>query len=132
MNKRTKLILVVIIFILIVLGIVIINKNKDMRSENLVKNIQIIVYDDNKEKLYDEKKQTEKIILIDLLKSLDDLKIETEAGDYGEYIVLINNKKQGNNYYWNYYINGEYAPVGVSNYKIKDNDIYTFKLEKFN
>ena len=30
-----------------------------------------------------------------------------------------------------YYINEEYAPVGVSSYKIRENDVYTFKLEKF-
>ena len=74
----------------------------------------------------DKKEQLE-----DVLKSLEDLDMETETGDYGEYIISINDKKQENNYYWNYYINGEYAPVGVSSYKIKENDVYTFKLEKF-
>ena len=133
MNKKIKLILgmVSILLILVVGGIFIINKNNDTDDKNALKNIQIIVYDESEKVIYDEKKDTEKSILLDVLKSLEDLNIETETGDYGEYIISINDKKQENNYYWNYYINDEYAPVGVSSYKIKDDDVYTFKLEKF-
>lgn len=133
MNKKIKLILgiVFILLILLVGGIFIINKNNDTDDKNDLKNIQIIVYDESEKVIYDEKKETEKSILLDVLKSLEDLYIETETGDYGEYIISINDKKQENNYYWNYYINEEYAPVGVSSYKIKDDDVYTFKLEKF-
>jgi len=133
MNKKIKLILgiVFILLILVVGGIFIINKSNDTDDKNALKNIQIIVYDENEKVIYDEKKATEKSILLDVLKSLKDLDIETETGDYGEYIISINDKKQENNYYWNYYINEEYAPVGVSSYKIKDDDVYTFKLEKF-
>ena len=107
------------------------NKENNDNITNSSKNIQIIVYDEDEKVIYDEKKETEKSILLDALKSLEDLDIKTETGDYGEYIVSINDKKQENNYYWNYYVNGEYAPVGVSSYKIKENDVYTFKLEKF-
>jgi len=54
--------------------------------------------------------------------SLDDRQSKNRENQY---------QKQEDNYYWNYYINDEYAPVGVSSYKIKENDVYTFKLEKF-
>ena len=133
MNKKIKLILgiVSILLILVVSGIFIINKDNENDNKKALKNIQIVVYDESEKVIYDEKNDTEKSILLDVLKSLEDLDIETETGDYGEYIISINDKKQENNYYWNYYINGEYAPVGVSSYKIKENDVYTFKLEKF-
>lgn len=107
------------------------NKKNNDNITNSSKKIQIIVYDETEKVIYKEKKDTEKSILLDVLKSLEDLDIETETGDYGEYIISINDKKQENNYYWNYYINGEYASIGVSSYKIKENDVYTFKLEKF-
>ena len=69
--------------------------------------------------------------LLDALNSLEDLKVETEDSDYGAYIISISDLEQGDNYYWNYYVNGEYASVGVSSYEIKNNDVFTFKLEKF-
>jgi len=130
MTKKSKLLIgIAVIFIILVICIVfIINKSSD---NSLTKNIQILVYDEKKILLYDEKKQTEKNVLIDVLKSLDDLDVKTETGAYGEYIVSINDKKQGDGYFWNYYINGQYAPMGVSSYKIKENDVYTFELEKF-
>ena len=59
------------------------------------------------------------------------LNVETEDSDYGAYIISIGDLEQGDNYYWNYYVNGEYASVGVSSYEIKNNDVFTFKLEKF-
>ena len=133
MNKKTKLILVLVLTILILIigSTFIINKKQNIETETLIKNIQVFVYDENEILIYDKGKQTEKNVLVDLLKSLDDLNVETETGPYGEYIISINSKKQGDNYYWNYYINGEYASVGISSHKIKDNDIYSFKLEKF-
>jgi len=131
-QKIILIISVVLIILSIIIGIIYLKNNENYgKKENISKNIQIVVYDESEKVIYDEKKETEKSILLDVLKSLEDLDIETETGDYGEYIISINDKKQENNYYWNYYINGKYAPVGVSSYKIKENDVYTFKLEKF-
>ncbi len=133
MKQRIILIISVVLIVLsIIIGIIYFKNNENYsKKENTSKNIQITVYDESEKLIYDEKIDTEKSILLDVLKSLEDLDMETETGDYGEYIISINNKKQENNYYWNYYINGKYAPVGVSSYKIKENDVYTFKLEKF-
>ena len=105
--------------------------NKTNVDDKLDRDIKIVVYDKDNIVVYNEEKTTSKIYLLDALKTFDDLELETETGDYGEYIISINGKKQEDNYYWNYYINDEYAPVGVSSYKIKENDVYTFKLEKF-
>lgn len=133
MKQRIILIISVVLIVLsIIIGIIYFKNNENYsKKENTSKNIQITVYDKSEKLIYDEKIDTEKSILLDVLKSLEDLDMETKTGDYGEYIISINDKKQENNYYWNYYINGEYAPVGVSSYKIKENDVYTFKLEKF-
>ena len=133
MKQRIILIISVVLIVLSIIIFIIYFKNNEnySKKEYTSKNIQITVYDESEKLIYDEKIDTEKSILLDVLKSLEDLDMETETGDYGEYIISINDKKQENNYYWNYYINGEYAPVGVSSYKIKENDVYTFKLEKF-
>lgn len=121
------------VFLLLVMLVIIVgcSKSKTNVVDKLANDIKIVVYDKNNKVVYDEEKTTSKKYLLDALKTFDDLKLETETGDYGEYIISINGKKQENNYYWNYYINGEYAPVGVSSYKIKEKDVYTFKLEKF-
>lgn len=133
MSKPKKVVIGIatIALILIICIVGMINKNDINNTENLIKNIQISVFDEKELMIYDEKKQTNKVFLAELLKELEDLDVQTETGKYGEYINSINGKTQGDNYYWNYYVNGEYASVGISNCKIKENDIYTFKLEKF-
>ena len=39
---------------------------------------------------------------------------------------------QGENFYWSYYVDNNYATVGISNCKIEDGKIYDFKIESFN
>ena len=92
---------------------------------------QVVVYDRDSNVLYDKKLSTEHEILIDALKEQQDLQVVTVDSQYGEYIISIKGNEQGDNYYWNYYVNGEYAQVGVSSQKINNDDIYTFRLEKF-
>ena len=41
------------------------------------------------------------------------------------------NIEQGDNYYWSYYIDDQYATVGVSNCQIENGKTYNFKIEKF-
>jgi len=121
------------VFLLLIMVVTIVgcSNNKTNMDVKLDSDIKIVVYDKDNTVVYNEEKTTSKKYLLDALKTFDDLELETETGDYGEYIISINGKKQEDNYYWNYYINDEYAPVGVSSYKIKENDVYTFKLEKF-
>lgn len=132
MKKSLKFILSIVSIIVAIIAIVVI-KNSVKNDDNVVlsNNIQVIVYDKSNAVIYDDKKETSEKYLIDALNSFSDLKIKTESGDYGAYITSINDLEQSNNYYWNYYVNGEYASVGISKYEIKDNDTITFKLEKF-
>ena len=71
--------------------------------------------------------------------TVDRVYVENGSLVYGEYtkaleantwytLSVVFDYENGRAYY---YINDEYAPVGVSSYKIKENDVYTFKLEKF-
>ena len=93
--------------------------------------IQVVVLDKENTTVYDEKVKTEEKFLSDALAKIDGLEVVTEESDYGPYIVSIKGLEQGDNWYWNYYVNGEYAQVGISQQEVKDGDVYTFKLEKF-
>ena len=128
MKKNYLKVFLLLIMIVTIVGC---SNNKTNVDDKLDSDIKIVVYDKDNTVVYNEEKTTSKKYLLDALKTFDDLKLETETGDYGEYIISINGKKQEDNHYWNYYINDEYASVGVSSYEIKENDVYTFKLEKF-
>ena len=51
----------------------------------------------------------------------------------GGFVTSINGISQDEaaNKYWIYYINGEYAPVGASEYIVQDGDEILWKLESF-
>lgn len=126
MKKVVKLLLVVIVAIFIATGCT----KKEEAVKQKEKEVQIIIYDKDKKVIYDETVSTKKELLIEVLKEQDEIDVKTEDGQYGEYILSINDIEQGNNYYWTYYINEEYASVGVSQYKIKNNEKYEFKIEE--
>ncbi|MBQ8534832.1 MAG: DUF4430 domain-containing protein [Bacilli bacterium] len=126
MKRILKLLLVVIVAFLITTGCT--KKEETVTSKE--KEVKIIIYDKNKEVIYDETVLTNKELLIDVLKEQDEIDLKTENGQYGEYILSINDIEQGDNYYWTYYVNEEYASVGVSQYKIKNNEKYEFKIEE--
>ncbi|MBU0998870.1 DUF4430 domain-containing protein [Patescibacteria group bacterium] len=50
----------------------------------------------------------------------------------GKFIVAINGVKGNGERNWIYYVNGTLAQVGVSDYKIKQGDIVSWKYEKSN
>jgi len=54
----------------------------------------------------------------------------TEHPGLGIFINEISGKKGGRDGYWIYYVNGVEASIGVSNYKIKDGDVISWKYEK--
>ena len=121
-----KRFLALLLAAMMILGLAACGKKEEAGNE-----IQILVYDRENSTVYDEKIKTEEKYLGDALAKIDDLEVVTEDSDYGPYIVSIKGLEQGDNYYWNYYVNGEYAQVGVSQQEIKEGDVYTFKLEKF-
>ena len=129
MKKYLKILLVLVIALCFVTGC---KSGKKEETKTDLKNVQIVVYSKENKSVYNEKVSTKKKYLIDVLKEQEELKIKTEDSQYGEFITSIKGLSQGDNYYWNYYIDGEYAQVGVSQYEIKNDETYTFKLEKFN
>jgi len=126
MKKRCLLLL----FMAFILFVGCDKKVEDKKSDDK-KAVEVIVYDKEKEIVYEKKLETEKSKLSDIIKNIDGLNIESENGQYGEFIVAINNVRQEDGYYWVYYVNDEYATVGVESYSVKNNDKVEFKLESF-
>ena len=135
MNKKSKFIVAVIIVLIMALGAVIyINVNEKNSLEDSTGNsmqISIKVFDKENVEIYNKTIDTEEKYLADVLETLDDLDIIMEDSQYGKYITSILEITEGDNYYWSYYINDEYASVGVSNCEIEENSIYSFKIEKY-
>ena len=122
-----------IIVISLIITIMIINK-RNTNQKDLETKKQITISVSNKENIniYQKNIETEKIYLIDVLKDIQELKVVTENSEYGEYIISIMEIEQGDNFYWTYYIDGEYATTGVSNCKIQTEKVYNFKIESIN
>lgn len=129
MKKKVIIVSIILIIILIIGGIIINNYKKDYHKSKI--EITISVFDKENLNIYNKNVETEETYLIDVLKNLEDLNMITEETEYGEYITSIMNIEQGDNYYWSYYIDDQYATVGVSNCQIENGKTYNFKIEKF-
>lgn len=99
--------------------------NEDMIS------ININVYDKEAKEIYNQEISTNEKYLSEAIKDIEDLNVITVDSEYGEYITSILDISEGDNYYWNYYINDEYAQVGISSCKVEDGKTYTFKIERY-
>ena len=55
---------------------------------------------------------------------------EKNYAGMGKFIETINGVKGNGDQNWIYYVNGQKAQVGVSNYKIKPGDVVSWKYEK--
>ncbi len=64
----------------------------------------------------------------DAMRKAVNLSVKTHP-TYGVFVEGINGVMQGNGKYWQYYIDGKLAPVGVSNYIINRSLILEWKLE---
>ncbi len=132
-KKYINIIISILLVSIIIVGIFIFAKPSNTVSNNPI-SIGISIYDKEENLLYDEDIQTSKEYLADVLKEARDengLQINIVDDKYGAYVTAIIGIEQGDGYYWTYYVNGEYASVGASNYKIKENDEIEFKIEKF-
>ena len=96
-----------------------------------MKEISIMVYDKDNKEVFNERINTDEQYLSSALEKTENLDIQMQDSEYGKYITSIQGISEGDNYYWSYYINEEYATVGVSNCEIKDGYIYSFKIEEF-
>lgn len=54
------------------------------------------------------------------------------GGSMGVFVNSINNFSNTKDKWWQYYVNGEYAKVGISNYKVQVGDVIEFRLDKEN
>ena len=129
MKKVFKLLL----SLLIVLSIFGCTKQEDTTITGQ-KTIKIAVFDKDNAAMFEKDVTTDKEYLVEVLEDLNkdgSLTVQLEDSQYGKYIDAFNGAKQENNYYWNYYVNDDYASVGISECVLKQGDVYTFKLEKF-
>lgn len=121
----------IIVIVAIAISLLIINNNKS-DVENTKTTINISVYNKENTNIYDESFSTDKKMLIDVLNDIDELEVKTEVSQYGAYITSIMGIEQGDNYYWSYYIDDEYATVGVSSCELEEGKNYNFKIEEMN
>ena len=129
MKKKIAIITIIAIIVIAIIGIIVGNLNNNY--SNVEKEITISIFNKETEKIYSAGVKTEKTYLIDVLKELNEINVVTEKSEYGDFIISIMNIEQGDNFYWSYYIDNEYATVGVSNCKVEDGKTYNFKIEKF-
>lgn len=130
MNKNVKKIsIIVVIAIILIVGIVVIANKAENGANDNKKTITISVYNKENENIYKENIDTDKQYLFDAISEKKDLKVVSEDSQYGKYITSIMGIEQGDNYYWSYYIDGQYAEVGVSKCEIEDGKTYDFKIE---
>ena len=99
--------------------------NKDLTT------ITVNVYDKEANEIYNEEISTNEEYLSDVLKNIDELNVITVDSQYGEYVTSILEISEGDNYYWSYYIDDEYAQIGISSCKVEDGKTYTFKIERY-
>ena len=102
----------------------------DKVDENMI-SININVYDKEAKEIYNQEISTNEKYLSEAIKDIEDLNVITVDSEYGEYITSILDISEGDNYYWSYYINDEYAQVGISSCKVEDGKTYTFKIERY-
>ena len=105
------------------------NNTKDVNKD--LTTITVNVYDKEANEIYNEEISTNEEYLSDVLKNIDELNVITVDSQYGEYVTSILEISEGDNYYWSYYIDDEYAQVGISSCKVEDGKTYTFKIERY-
>lgn len=104
-------------------------------SSTEIKNVTIKIYSDSWSIIYTYE-ITRNITVFDLLNQTAHLYnftfTKTYFAGYDSFFVnSINNIRNGeNNNHWQYYVNGEYADKGCSNYFLSDNDIVEWIFNK--
>lgn len=53
------------------------------------------------------------------------------GGDLGIFITGFYGRSAGDKEFWSFYVNGDFAPTGVSSYQVKEGDKLTFVLTPF-
>ena len=147
--KNKKYILIGIVSILILSGLFFIYK-KEKRISLIVpfdknyldqkigskksppESIKVLLYIQDKKYEVEVNKVSRVFDVMEKLEKIDDsfsFKYK-EYSSMGIFINEINGLKTGEGGNWLYYVNGKQAEVGVSNYKINNGDIISWKYEK--
>jgi hypothetical protein len=142
LNKKNKIISIIIIFCIIFLGIFVFNskilheqnspppflpltKGEEKGGGNITLEINDTKYESEIEK---------EISIYDFMSKLrNEGKIDFTEKNYigmGKFIISINGTKGNGEQNWIYYVNGKKAQIGVSNYKINPGDVVSWKYEK--
>lgn len=131
MNKKVIKIGIIVIAVVVIIGIILFaaKAKKEESSIETKKQITVSVFDKEANNIYTEDIKTEEEYLIEVLKEIEELNLVTEDSEYGKYIIEIMGIQQGDNYYWTYYIDSEYATTGVSNCNIEEGRVYSFRIE---
>ena len=119
-----------VIFLFAMLIFISASNKTDKVDENMI-SININVYDKEAKEIYNQEISTNEKYLSEAIKDIEDLNVITVDSEYGEYITSILDISEGDNYYWSYYINDEYAQVGISSCEVEDGKTYTFKIERY-
>ncbi len=131
MKKKIGIVCIVVIIIAVNLGIVLIKRSENNTIDNKI-SVTIEVFNKEGENIYNKSIDTDKKYLLEVINDTKELNIVTEDSQYGAYVTSVMGIEQGDNYYWSYYIDGEYATVGVSSCEIQEGKKYDFKIEKMN
>lgn len=129
--KKKVLIILGIALAVVILAITAIQKVQPNETNEVEKRIEIIVANKENIEIYNQSIDTKSQYLIDAINEIEELDVISKDDMYGAYITSIMGIEQGDNYYWTYYIDGEYALTGVSNCKVEDGKTYSFKIEEY-
>lgn len=145
--KNKKIILIILIslslFGLFVYSLQTINKNSPPPNLPLIKveetkyveNSHVVTTLEINGQRYEDEIATEMSVYDFMSKLRNEGRIDFIEKNYtgiGKFIVSINGVSGDGSRNWIYYVNGIEAQVGVSNYKIKNGDIISWKYEKSN
>ncbi|MDR0463046.1 MAG: DUF4430 domain-containing protein [Pseudomonadales bacterium] len=129
MKKIVGLITLLIICISVLVLVWYNNSNYAVENRGY-KNIEIVVIDGANTTIFHEAITTEAVTLLEAMQVIDELQLETEDSQFGAFITSIAGVSQ-EYYFWIYYVNGDYALVGVSSHFLRDGDEFRFVLERF-
>ncbi len=116
---------------IIIIRCSVVDKQQEIENLDSLLDLSVSVHDKSGDLIYDKEFQTTEKFLVDALKSLEDLDLVIQDDKYGAYVTSIKGIEQGDNYYWTYYVNDEYASSGISSYEVKNDDKILFKIEQF-
>lgn len=144
MTKKRKILILLIVVAIVALSIFSISKTQPKTTVSLVTSQKTIEKEDTEKVVQnaflkiENKEYSAEIVngesVYDFMNKLkSEGKINFKDKTYigmGKFIEEINGVKSNGDKYWIYYVNGEKAKIGVSDYKIKRGDIVSWKYEK--